>query len=160
MKCTDVLRVLNDDSPDLRAVRRHLESCPECSKRFARDLKLEEALRDLHLEIAPVDVTAEVMDSVRFMNKHQTRQEFIRRWIWLAVSVTTLALLVIAVPILAGWSQKLCDLVNRFDPGRWVDSAFSPVMSPRVVAYSFLFMAAALAWMVAHFWRESRSTIQ
>ncbi len=160
MKCTDVLRVLNDDTPDLKAIRRHLESCPECSKRFARDLKLEEALRDLHLEIAPVDVTAEVMDSVSFMNKRQTRKEFIRRWIWLAVSVATLGLLLITVPILADWSQKLCDLVNGFDLDRWVDSAVSHVMSPRVVAYSLLFMVAALAWMVAHFRRESRNPIQ
>ena len=60
MRCDDIERALSDDSGDLKAVARHLETCRECAARFGRDTALEIALRDLTLNSETVDITDEL----------------------------------------------------------------------------------------------------
>ena len=156
MKCADILRALNDDAGDLKAMRRHLESCPECSGKFALDLEIEEALRNLGIEVSPVDITAEVRNSISLLNKRQSTHDLICKWVWATVSVATMALLIIAMPILAGWLSKAYSLTNRCDIGRTIDSAISSTQC----IHLFYLMVAVLAWMALHLWRETKKTVQ
>ena len=155
MKCDDVLRALNDDTGDVKAVRRHLEICPECAKRFARDLEIEETLRNICLDMAPIDITAEVRNSLRLVNKRQSVYTRARKWIWVTVSVATVALFIISMPILAGWLSTAYRFATYVDIGRSIDSAISSTQRIHLV-YA---MVAILVWVVSYLWREARKTV-
>ena len=160
MKCPDISKALSDHAGDLKAVRRHIEGCARCSRRFARDLKIEEALRNLDLEVAPADIAAEVRTSLSLRNKRRSAHALIQRWVWVTVSVATSVLLIIAMPILAGWLGKAWDVVNHYDAARLIDSAV-PSAIPRIKPVHLLcLIAAVLAWMAVYLWRESRRAVR
>jgi hypothetical protein len=160
MKCADILRALNDHAGDLKAVRCHIKGCPECSRRFSRDLEIEEALRNLDLEMAPVDITAEVEASLGLLRKRRSTRGFIHRWVWVTASVAIFALLMITMPILAGWLGKAWDLINRYDVGRLIDSVMpSAIPSVRPV-HLLCLIVAVIAWMAVYLLRESKRTVR
>jgi hypothetical protein len=160
MKCADVFGALNEEAGDLRAVRRHLETCPECYRKFAHDLEIEEALRNLDLGVTPVDITAEVRNSLSILNKRRTTHGVIQKWVWLIASLAAFALLIVSVPVLADLLSKAYSLTNRLDIGGPIDSAMSPAISSIKWGHLFYLMAAVLAWMAAYLWREAKRTIQ
>jgi hypothetical protein len=159
MKCADIPSALNDDTGDLEAVRGHLERCRDCSRRFARDLDFEYALRNLNQEVAPVDIIAGVRDSLGLVNRRHSRPNLVRKWVWGIVSAATLALLIIAMPILAGWSSKAYDLANRCDDARSIDPALLSAVSSIESIHLLYLMAAVLAWMAVYLWRETKRTV-
>jgi len=152
MRCDEVWNALNEDEGDLKAVRRHLKRCTECSQRFARDLELEEALRNLDLEVGPIDITAEVGASLSSLDKRRATDHLIRKWIWGTVSLAGLALLILAMPIVAYWLDKAYNLANSLDIGGSIDAAVSSI---RFLHLLFL-MAAVLACVGAYLWQETR----
>ena len=156
MKCVDRLKTMNYYAGDLEIVRRHLESCPECSRRFARDLEIEYALRDLGLGVAPIDITAEVRNSLGLLNKRRFKCGLVRKWVWVTVSAAILVLLIITMPILAGWLNEAYDLVNSFHIGRSIKSAISFYY----FEYLFYLMMAVLVWVITYLWRETRRTVR
>jgi anti-sigma factor RsiW len=158
MRCSDVLRNLNSDTGDLDAVRRHLESCPECSRRFAGDLEIEEALRNLGVEIGRVDITPEVSHSLGLLKRRRSRFRLFRRWVWAVTSVAVLMLLMIATPILAGWLGHVVDFAKRHD-ARSIVYAVSPAISSMQLFHMFCLMVAVLALLAAYLWREARRTV-
>ncbi len=164
MICADIWKALNDDSSDLEAVKRHLASCPECSRRFARDLELEEALRYLGLEVAPVDITAELTHSLSSFKQRRSACNLVRRWVWAGASVAALALLVITMPILAGWLSAAHGLAGRLNVGASIESAMAFANSPVVSSIRFIhllyLMVAILAWLAAYLVRETKRTAQ
>ncbi len=156
MKCVDILRALNNDEGDLKSVRSHLESCAECSRKFARDLEIEEALRNLGIEVSSVDIAAEIRNSISLLNQRQSTYNLIRRGIWITVSVATMALLIISMPILAGWLSKAYSLANSCDICRSIDSMISSTQC----IYLFYLMAAVLAWVASYLWQETKKSVQ
>jgi anti-sigma factor RsiW len=164
MKCADIWNALNDDTGDLRAVKRHLVSCPECSRRFARDLEIEEALRYLDLEVGPVDITAEVAHSLSSFRQRRSACDLVRRWVWAGASVAALVLLAITMPVLAGWLSAAHGLAGRLNVGASIESVMAFAKSPVVSSIRFIhvlyLMVAILAWLAAYLVRESKRTAQ
>jgi predicted anti-sigma-YlaC factor YlaD len=164
MKCSDISKALNDDRSDLTAVRRHLQRCPECSRRFERILEIEEALRQLGLGVPSVDITAEVRRSLSSLKKRRSGYNRVRKWVWATSSVVILALLIITMPILAGWMTGAYRLAGRLDVGRSIESAMSYAVSPAGTSIQWihlmLVMGVVLASVAAYLWRVSKRSIE
>jgi anti-sigma factor RsiW len=162
MKCADVLGNLNDDG-DLGAVRRHLESCAECARRFARDLEIEKALRNLKNDVQPVNVTTEVRNSLGSLRRRRSRHNLVRRWVWVTTSVATVILLMITMPVLAGWLGRMARLADGLAVGSF-EAIGSPAISSTVSAVPFVhlcgLMIAGLACLGVYLWREARRAVE
>jgi len=160
MKCADISRALADDAGDLKAVRRHLETCPQCSRRFARDMEIEEALRNLDLDVVPADITAGVRASLSLLDRCRSAHDLVRKWVWAIVSLAALALLVIVMPILAGWLVKVYDLIDHYDLSQSINAAMPSAVYRIESLHLLCLTVAVLAWTAVHLWRETKSTIR
>jgi anti-sigma factor RsiW len=156
MRCSDVPGALDGDKGDLSAVRRHLEVCAECARRYAEDLEVEEALRGLYTEVAPVDLTADVREALRVLNTNRARYDLIRRWMWIGVSAAIVAILVFSMPALTSWMNTAYKAVEALDASRLIYCNALPASSVRTV-HVLLPMVAALAWFAVYLWREART---
>jgi predicted anti-sigma-YlaC factor YlaD len=152
MRCDDLPRALSEEGVDLEVLRNHLEKCPECRKKFKRDLEIEEALRDLSADMARADIVDEVRNCIGLLSGRRRRYGPIRRWVWGTVSVAILGLLVNALPVLGRWLGKAYDLFDEIDTG----PALGLAMSPSQCAYLFCGMAAVVASLAVYLWREAR----
>lgn len=157
MDCDDVMRAFEQDEVDLESVKRHLSHCPQCASRFARDLEIEEALRDLHSDLGRVDLTGEVRSAIARLNAQRSRRNLVRTWTWICVGVAVFAVLIITMPDLASWINTAFHAVGELAGPQSILCQPTPASTSMQFNHLFLTMAAVLTWAVIHVWRESRA---
>lgn len=152
MECDDVEKALKGDTGDLEAVRHHLKGCPECSRKYKSDLELEIALRGLSLEKETADITTEVRESIRLIDRRRNALARKKKWIWVTTSVIVAGLLVISMPFLAGWFSAVFGLISNFEFGPVYDFE----VSPSQYIHFFYVIIAVLVWVFWNLWRVTR----
>jgi len=156
MNCEDVRKALARDRADMEAVRRHLKQCPACKRELAREVEIEEALRGLYSDLAPVDITGEVRSAIVSINSRRSRQRLVRMWTWIAVSATVFALLLVTMPDLAAWTHTGFEAVGEL-AGPQSALCRSWVRPASMQSGHLLFaMGAILISALIYIWREAR----
>ena len=157
MDCDDVLRAFEQDEVDLESVKRHLAGCPECASRLARDLEIEEALRDLHSGLGSVDLASEVRSAIVRLNAQRSKRNLIRTWTWITLGLAVFAVLIITMPELASWMNTAFHAVGEFVGPQSILFRPSPASASMQLSHLFLTVAAVLTWTVIHVWREAKA---
>jgi len=103
MRCEDIDNNLNSDAGDLDGILKHLEICPVCAEKYAADLELETALRQISLAAETVDITDSLKANLYQRYKQQSLLRNIRKWVWVAASLAAVMIIVIGLPLIVEW---------------------------------------------------------
>lgn len=166
MKCDDIKKALNSDTYNLEAIEHHLETCPECAKKYADDLKIENALRNLTVETVPVNITDEISDKLSLVNQKRSRLKFIRKWVWISASISGLMLIWLVMPVISGWFAEAFDMfassISMFSGLISIDinNEIAFIQSSKYynnIVYLIIISAVMIA---VHIWREFKAVIE
>jgi predicted anti-sigma-YlaC factor YlaD len=101
MTCAEFIRDLYGDSSDLAACEAHLLVCPKCALVYSDDLKLEKTLQQLPLSVHPVDISHNVMATIKGRQQLTLKLSMAQKAIWILTSLAALVIAFVAVPHLA-----------------------------------------------------------
>ena len=165
MRCEDISKNLNSDTGDLDGVLKHLEICPACAEKYAADMELETALRNLSLTSETVDVTENLKLALYQHYRRQSIYSLVRKWVWIAASVATAFLLFISLPTIIEWLNygflsfmnvlKTIEFSNNINLRQLADKA----ESSKYYGYILISVFGFFIGISACLWREIKELI-
>jgi hypothetical protein len=160
MRCEDIDRNLNSETGDIDEVFKHLEICPTCAQKYAAELGLETALRQLSLTAETVDISENLKSTLYNRYEQQYRFRLIRKWTWLAASLAAVMLLIINLPAIIEWFNHGYNLfINELSALKFADNInlgqlADKAQSSRYYEYFVIFVLFIFVGVSACLWRE------
>ena len=160
MKCAEIHEALQDDSSDLRAIARHLKSCPDCAAKYGDELDWELSLRGLSEEIAPVDISGDLSRQICTSNRNTLYLGLIRRWVLVLGGIMVIAAIAISMPKLISWlgtasswltaNASVIESQSLMDLNKWNNE----LKSSAYFTYIMIGIAIMIAAVLSYLWRE------
>jgi hypothetical protein len=165
MKCAEISEALQDDSSDLRAIARHLKSCPDCAAKYGDELDWELSLRGLSEEIAPVDISEDLSRQIYSSKRNTLYLGLLRRWVWILGGILVIAAIVISIPTLISWlgtanswlttNLPTIESQSSLDLNKWNNE----LKSSEYFNYILIGIAIIIAALLNYLWHELKEII-